>query len=281
MSIGFGAQINCAQDSRGELYLIRKVFVDRIAGSNQSARFRSALQRRIAAQGFVITTQEENADAIWEGSLLVYKEKKHGDWFLNAKAEVRLRSRRGNQLWYADQLLGENLSFGRRDLVEELADHIATGFHNAWEGSLQVSRDGRVEHVLLYWERSDKQLTLGSERTQSDITEEELSTLKALGLHGNLKVAHTGIEGSGRSNIRVIIVMHQPLYDGPLEFSLTKQSSMFIIQMEDRWITDPSPIPFSKSKLRILPIASDQTGFTLDRENAGIQFQFDFKWPRE
>ncbi len=282
MSIAIGAQINCAQDSDiGELYLIRKVRVDRILGSNQSARFRSLLQSKIAAKGFVITNDEEKADAILKGSLSVHREKRRGDWFLNAKAEVRLESRSGNQLWNSSQLLGQNLSFGRRDLVEELGDHIANSLHNAWKGSLQASRDGRVEYVFLVWERSDKQLTLRGERTKSDITDEELSKLKVLGLHGNLQVAHTGIEGSGPAKIRLIIVMYQPLYAGPLEFSLTRQSSMLIIQTEDGWITDPSPIPFAKSKLRILPIASDETGFTLDRENSGLQFQFAFKWPRD
>lgn len=281
IGICFGSQAIHAQDvDSGDLYLVQTVFVDKIGSSLQSSRFRSLLRKKLAGNGFVITNDKEKADAILKGSLSISTEQKWGDRFLMAEVALHLRSKHGEELWYGSYSTGRNLRFRSKDVVQELTDNVAKSLHEAWEGSLNASSDGRVEHVFLVWTPGDTQLVLGSGGPKSEVTEEDLSKLKALGLKGQLKVAHTGIEGSGPSKTRVLIVMHQQLADGA-EFSLSGQSPMLIIQMRDTWITEPSPLPFSKSKLRIWPITFNETGFTLDRENSGIQFQFAFKWPKE
>lgn len=280
VGICFGAQAIHAQDvDGGDLYLVRSLFLDKIGGSLQSTRFRSLLRKKLAANGFEITHEIGKADAVLKGSLSVYVQKKWGDRFLVTEVALHLRSKRGKELWYGSYSTGHNLSLGRKDFVQELTDDAAKSLKKAREGSLSASRDGRVKHVFLVWKPDDTPLVLGE--SPKSVTQEELSKLKALGLKGQLKVAHTGIGGSGPSKTRVLIVMHQQLADGPVEFSLSGQSVMLVVQMGDTWLTEPSPLPFSKSKLRIVPITINETGVTLDRENSGIQFQFALKWSKE
>lgn len=278
----FGSQDIHAQDiDSGDLYLVQTVFVDKLGSSLQSSRCRSLLRNKLAGNGFVITNDKKKADAILKGSLSISTEHKWGDRFLVVEVALQLRSKHGEELWYGSYSTGRNLKLPRKDDVQELTDKVAKSLHKAREDSLNASREGRVEHVFLVWTPGDTQLVLGSAGPKSEVSEEELAKLKALGLKGQLKVVHTGIDGAGPSKTRLLIVMRQQVADGPAEFSLSGQSLILIIQMEDAWITEPSALPSSKSKLRIFPITFDKTGFTLDRENSGIQFQFAFQWPKD
>jgi hypothetical protein len=282
IGICFGTQAIYAQEiDSGDLYLVHTLFVDKVGSSLQSSRFRALVRKKLSANGFVITDDRKSADAVLKGSLSISIERKWGDQFLVTEAALHLRSKRGEELWHATYSTGRNLNLPRTDFVQELTDHVARSLHEAWEGSLSASNDGRVEHVFLVWTPADTQLMLANSGRKSDVTAEELSKLKALGVKGQLRVAHTGIEGSGSSKTRVLIVMQHQVANGPADFSLSRESLILIIQMGDGWVTEPSPLPFSKSKLRVLPITFNQTGFTLDRENAGIQFQFAFTWPKE
>ncbi len=263
---------------RNEMYLVKRIYVDKMGSSEESPRFRLLLKRRIAAKGFVIVNTPKAADAILTGTISAYVARDCDLYCRTIDVKLRLKSATGNILTSAEYTTGRDKGFHSKDGAQRTADHFVNSLRKHWDWSLNASREGQVEYVFVVWKPNDQELFVSNEvPSKGRLTNEELLKLKSLGLQGELKVARIGVSGSGAFKTRIIVVLHGQVSE-PVYVPLPRKLNLIIVQKGDEWITEPSHIPFSKSNLKIFPIMHNETGFGLDRKNLGYGFQFAYTW---
>ncbi len=281
--LGLDPMLRCVKTSvqdfdRNEMYLVKRIYVDKMGSSEASPRFRLLLKRKIASKGFVIVSNPKEADATLTGTISDYIASDCDSYCRAIDVKLRLKSATGTILTFAEYTTGRDKGFHRKDGVQRTADDFVDGLRKHWDWSLKASREGQVEYVFVVWKPTDKELLVSNDvPADYRLTNEEFVKLKSLGLKGELKVARRGVSGGGAFKTRIVVVLHEQVSE-PVYVPLPRKLNLIIVQKGDEWITEPSHIPFSKSSLKIFPITRSETGFGLDRKNLGYGFQFAYTW---
>jgi hypothetical protein len=106
---------------------VKRIYLAEMGKSDDAERFRYLLNDELAAKGFTVVENEEDADATLSG--IVSTQLSKGT--THARAAVKLKSPDGRLLWQDEFGVHIVFGFGKRDSIKLRAEDVADGLRDA------------------------------------------------------------------------------------------------------------------------------------------------------